>query len=103
MQIRGAASLADVPYWRKTNKRLTRNIIRWASRFLKRKLSSHEAVWPLVSGIYRGSLALSPAGQTEAEIAGEIASRVDGMSTELARNGFQIPARASKSRTAMLT
>jgi hypothetical protein len=35
MQIRGAASLADVPYWRKPKNRLTVDILPAAGRFLK--------------------------------------------------------------------
>jgi hypothetical protein len=35
MQIRGAASLADVPYWRKPKNRLTADILPWARPFLK--------------------------------------------------------------------
>jgi len=35
MQFRGAASLADVPYWRKLNVRLTAEIIPFTLAFLK--------------------------------------------------------------------
>jgi hypothetical protein len=35
MPIRGAESLADVPYWRKTKKRLTAAILLFMSHFLK--------------------------------------------------------------------
>jgi hypothetical protein len=35
MQIRGAASLADVPCWRKPKNRLTSDILPWARHFLK--------------------------------------------------------------------
>ena len=35
MHFRGAASLADVPYWRKPKNRLTATILPWAGHFLK--------------------------------------------------------------------
>jgi hypothetical protein len=37
MQIRGAKSLADVPYWRKLHVRLTANILPREASFLKVK------------------------------------------------------------------
>jgi hypothetical protein len=52
MQIRGAASLADVPYWRKTNVRLTVRILPRTMLFLKcwKVVSQHLTL--LYSGDY---------------------------------------------------
>jgi hypothetical protein len=50
MQIRGATSLADVPYWRKTTDRLTFQILPQKRLFLKPKVITGLSVSFLFSG-----------------------------------------------------
>jgi hypothetical protein len=49
MQIRGATSLADVPFWRKPNERLTAQILSQEGLFLKSILVVYEHIWSLFS------------------------------------------------------
>jgi hypothetical protein len=53
MQIRGAASLADVPYWRKTKNRLTAVILPCTRHFLKAILGHHGTLSYLCAITYR--------------------------------------------------
>jgi hypothetical protein len=49
MHFRGAASLADVPYWRKQKYRLTINILPLTGLFLKPKSTTNTKLFPSFS------------------------------------------------------